>query len=305
LRFHAGSDWEYSNAGYHVLGFICSAVGGEDFSVQLTKRVFGPATMRTARLVSESEIIPNRAAGYRLEDGQLRNQTWIAPSLNTTADGGLYMSVMDIAAWDAALQSDSILSTASKQAMWQPTTLPDGTVHAYGFGWRLNPTNGHRTVKHSGDWQGFSAHISRYLDDGLTVVVMTNLTGADPERIARRIAAEFEPALALSRRAAIPDTNPEATARVREVLMRTADGTVNHEWFSSRAQARLFPGRIEEARGLFSSLGAMTSIEVIERQPERQGIRTEYRIGYAKRTIALDVTTTADGLIDVVTAEIE
>jgi hypothetical protein len=87
--------------------------------------------------------------------------------------------------------------------------------------------------------------------------------------------------------------------------MRTADGTVNREWFSSRAQARLFPGRIEEARGLFSSLGAMTSIEVIERQPERQGIRTEYRIGYAKRTIALDVTTTADGLIDVVTAEIE
>jgi hypothetical protein len=288
-----------------VLGFLCTAVGGEHFSAQLAKRVFAPAGMGTARPISESAIIPNRSAGYQLENGDLRNQSWIAPSLNTTGDGSLYMSVRDLAAWDASLYSDSILSEASKQAMWTATKLADGSVHPYGFGWRVTQTNGRRTVKHSGDWQGYSAHISRYLDDALTVIVMTNLTGADPERIVSRIAAIYEPALSFSRRVVIADTAPKLTANLRDVLGRIADGSISREPFTAKGQARLFPDRIKEAQELFASLGPIVSIEILERRSAVSGLQTSYRISYEKKTLTLDVTTTADALIDSVTAEFE
>ena len=69
----------------------------------LGERVFKPAKMTTARIISEADIIPNRAAGYRLVKGELKNQEWVAPSLNTTGDGSLYVSVKDMLAWDAAV----------------------------------------------------------------------------------------------------------------------------------------------------------------------------------------------------------
>jgi len=49
--------------------------------------------MSHTRVISEADIIPNRAAGYRLKDGTLKNQEWVAPRLNTTADGSLYFTI--------------------------------------------------------------------------------------------------------------------------------------------------------------------------------------------------------------------
>ena len=51
----------------------------------------------------------NRAAGYTLKDGKLENQEWVSPSLNTTADGSLYITVLDMAKWDAALAGAAVL----------------------------------------------------------------------------------------------------------------------------------------------------------------------------------------------------
>lgn len=59
--------------------------------------------MKTTRIISEADIIPNRAAGYRPVKGEVKNQEWIAPMVNTTADGSLYFSILDLAKWDASV----------------------------------------------------------------------------------------------------------------------------------------------------------------------------------------------------------
>ena len=63
------------------------------------------------RIMSEADIIPNRAAGYRLVKGELKNQEWVSPTLNTTADGSLYFSILDLAKWDAALYTEQAFET--------------------------------------------------------------------------------------------------------------------------------------------------------------------------------------------------
>ena len=74
--------------------------------------------------------------------------------------------------------------------MWTVAPLRDGKNNSghYGFGWFIESENGHRLIEHGGAWQGFETHISRYVDDGLTVVVLTNLEGAKPGRIAAGVA---------------------------------------------------------------------------------------------------------------------
>jgi len=188
-----GTSWAYSNLGYVTLGILIHRVSGRYFGDFLQERVFIPLGMSTTRIISEADIIPNRAAGYVLDKGQLKNQEWVAPSANSTADGSLYFTILDLARWDAALYTEKVLKESSKREMWTVATLRDGKPNraGYGFGWFIELQNGHRVVEHDGRWQGFDTQISRYPDDGLTVVVLTNLGSADAHLIADKVAAAY------------------------------------------------------------------------------------------------------------------
>jgi CubicO group peptidase (beta-lactamase class C family) len=188
-----GTDWKYSNLGYVTLGILIHKASGQYFGDFLQEWVFKPLGMSTTRIIDEADIIPNRAAGYRWDKGQLRNQEWVSPSANSTADGSLYFTILDLAKWDAALYSEKVLKESSKEAMWTVAPLSNGTPNKarYGFGWFVESQNGHRVVGHDGQWQGFESQISRYLDDGLTVAVLVNSGTCDPHLIADEVAAIY------------------------------------------------------------------------------------------------------------------
>ena len=69
LEFTPGETWRYSNTGYALLGFLVRRATGRFYGDLLRERVFGPAGMPKARIISESDVIPNRASGYELVDG--------------------------------------------------------------------------------------------------------------------------------------------------------------------------------------------------------------------------------------------
>lgn len=193
--FAPGEKWSYSNLGYVTLGILIRKVTGKFYGDFLHDRIFLPLGMNTAHIISEADIVTNRAAGYLLVKGVLKNQDWVAPSLNTTADGALYLTVLDMAKWDAALYADKLLKRTSLEQMWTPVKLNNGETHDYGFGWSLANARGHRIVEHGGAWQGFKAHISRYPEDGLTVVVFANLAQGRVENITHAVAAIYRPEL--------------------------------------------------------------------------------------------------------------
>ena len=190
LAFPPGTKWKYSNLGYLTLGILIHRVTGKFYGDMLEERIFQPLGMQTTRIMSEADIIPNRAAGYRLVKGQVKNQEWVSPTLNTTADGSLYSSILDLAKWDAALYTEKLLKRSSLEQMWTPVKLNDGKPNRghYGFGWEITNSHGHRLIAHQGSWQGFETQISRYVDDKLTVVVLSNLAGAEPGKIAEGVA---------------------------------------------------------------------------------------------------------------------
>ena len=163
---------------------------GKFYGDFLQERIFQSLGMNTTRIISEADIVPNRAAGYRLVKGELKNQEWVSPTLNTTADGSLYFTSLDLAKWDAALYTEKLLRKSSFEQMWTVAKLKNGQPNSdhYGFGWFIGTRDGHHVVEHEGAWQGFKSQISRYVDDKLTVIVLANLEQADPAVIAHGVA---------------------------------------------------------------------------------------------------------------------
>lgn len=294
LLFAPGERWSYSNMGYHVLGFLCSKVGGKFYAEQLAERIFKPIGMTTARLINEAEIVPNRAAGYEIVGGKLQNQSWVSPTLNTTADGSLYVTVRDMARWDAALYTDTPLTRAQRDAMWTPVRLNSGATQPYGFGWQLGEVNGHKRIEHSGAWQGFTTQISRFVDDGLTVIVLTNRAGSRPGTIANGIAALYVPVLKPVPPPAIVDSEPKVTARLRKTLETMAAGTLVTDDFTPEFRSALTPERLNGIRETMQDFGALKSVALLSRKDEGEQRVYTYRAVYERETLVVRYTLTRD-----------
>jgi len=59
---------------------------------------------------------------------------------------------------------------------------------SYGFGWFLDPRQGHKRMFHDGETIGFRTTIQRFPDDQLTIIVMANRADVDPEQLALKVA---------------------------------------------------------------------------------------------------------------------
>jgi CubicO group peptidase (beta-lactamase class C family) len=199
LDFEPGTDVSYSDVGYVLLGFVINRVAGEFYGDFLQRRIFKPLGMNRTRIISDADIVPGRASGYELrDDGTVRNQTPVSPALNRTADGSLYSTVIDLMKWDRALDGDGVLPRGELERMWSVDAHRDGQapLYHYGYGWENNHIEGHRVVEYDGNWQGFQAVMSRYPDERLTVILLTNLALCRTERLGHTVAGLVDPKLA-------------------------------------------------------------------------------------------------------------
>lgn len=281
LAFPLGQKRGYSNLGFVMLGILIHKVTGKFYGDFLKERIFTPLGMTTARVISEADIVPNRAAGYRLVDGELKNQEWVAPTLNTTADGALYLSVLDMAKFEAALYERKLLSPASYDAMWKKVVTNDGVAQPWGFSWHIKDINGKQVIGHSGGWQGFTANFDRYPEKSLAVIAFTNRRGANPESISKEVMTVFAPELSIDAIPAIEDRDPRITAIARDFFARLGPNKLEAEMFAPPASDDLFPNRdrIAERWGNF---GELQSIELLSRTETEEGFHDyRYRVKFA------------------------
>ena len=229
IDFAPGEQWSYRNTNYFLLGVLIHRVTGKTYYEFLNERIFRPLGMESTRLDNERDLIPNRAAGYEIDGDTLKNQDWVSPTFNSTADGTLYSTVLDMAKWDAALYGTKLLKQASLDRIWTVFPLNDGKPNAvgYGFAWMIGNQNGHKRIEHGGAWAGHTCKISRYPDDGLTVVVLTNLdaghAGAGP--MPHMIAGFVNDALMPAKLGPIADARPAVTSAVTRLLDGMAAGS--------------------------------------------------------------------------------
>ena len=295
--FSPGEYWQYSNAGYLTLGVLIRKVSGKFYGDFFQDHIFKPLGMKTARLINELVIIPNRAAGYVVHEGTIYNQPWMSHTVNRTADGSLYMTVMDLARWDAALYGERLLKRESLAQMWTPVTLEDGTKAPYGFGWNVVDANGHRLVEHEGAWQGFNAHIARYVDDNLTVIVLANLKSARAPMIAHGVAGIYLPAVAPRYYSVIEDREPKVTALATGLMDALAQGKADESQFTEDARAVFFPGKARMYETYLRSAGRRGKVELVERSDTPAGRVYRWEFFYDDVILLVSLTLDRNGRI--------
>jgi len=301
LAYQPGTKWDYSNLDYVILGILIGKITGKFHGDFLAERVFKPLNMTTARVISESAIVPNRAAGYRLVKGELKNQEWVSQSTNTTADGSLYLTVLDLAKWDAALYTNKPLKQSSLAQMWAPVRLDDGTRKGYGFGWHTEGVHNHRVVFHGGAWQGFKSFIVRFPDEKLTIIFMANSWETRDFEFARGLIALFYPEFAIPEMQPIADNEPTVTKLVRRTLLHFSKGTADQTLFTPEARVNIFPDQAKQIGERLNSLSlpiALFYTNVLIERREEDGLRTyRYAMNDLKGTLFCTVKLTADNKI--------
>jgi CubicO group peptidase (beta-lactamase class C family) len=302
LQFEPGSRWSYSNTGYLLLGVIIHKVSGRFYGEVLKERVFTPLAMQSARVISEADIVRNRAAGYRLVNGELKNQEWVAPTLNTTADGSLYLSMLDLIAWDRGLRAEAILKRESWSLIYTPVRLRSGKTYPYGFGWFLDESGGKPWYHHSGSWQGFETCISRYLADDLTIIVLTNLADAKPQRFVDGIAAIFDSKLArLEPSSPLRDREPAVTERVRTLLGAARQGTLSPQDLPyTRAS---FAAQVKHYEELLRPLQAPLRLNLVDRRDMGDDRVYTYLAAYGTGTVRVEIALAPDDRVAVLEME--
>lgn len=144
-------------------------------------------------MIDYDKIVLNRASGYVLGEYGLQNSQQMNPGVELS-DGGLISTALDLAKWDASFYTEKILKRSTIDMMWSNARLKDNTiVSSYGIGFGLTPYKGQKRVGHTGDIPGFSSCITRFTDQNITVIILTNITNSrlNIGKLGNEIAAKF------------------------------------------------------------------------------------------------------------------
>jgi CubicO group peptidase (beta-lactamase class C family) len=192
LDFKTGEKYQYCNLAYFMLAEIITQVSGMPWQDYIREKLFIPAGMKNSSMTDFYPIIPNRANGYMHKSGVLVNADAmyaVRPS------GGFLSTTTDMILWDKVLREKNIiLKKDNWELLWQPfikTSDNSASKEYYGFGWAINELNGRKVVEHGGSNIGFRSYYTRFVNDGLSIIIMTNTDEANPGAIARALSEYY------------------------------------------------------------------------------------------------------------------
>ena len=192
--FEPGTAWNYSNSGYVLLGAVIEKVAGVPYSVFLDQNILGPLALKDTAVDDLAEIVPGRAHGYEADKeapAGFVNTSFLSMSAAAAA-GAMRSTPADMLAWHRALFGGKLLKPESLAAMTEPARLKDGRLTSagrlpgrqatppsdYALGLTVAREEGRRMIGHGGSINGFNATLHTYPDEGVTIVLLTNTSGA-------------------------------------------------------------------------------------------------------------------------------
>lgn len=204
ILFAPGEKFMYNQTGYVALGKIINKLSGMHFTRFIIERQFKAAGMERTRFGDSYDVIANSAGAYtmsKMVDGNfVRNSSpGIAyiqfPEFYRTA-AGIMSTAEEMGKWIIALKEGRLLKQkASIETLFTPALLNNGKVggfnaltNGYALGWPTVTRDEHPAV---GPVGGGRNGLFVYLKDDLSIVILTNLMGSNPERFIDEIAGYY------------------------------------------------------------------------------------------------------------------
>jgi CubicO group peptidase (beta-lactamase class C family) len=154
---------------------VIEKVTGQPYADYVKAHIFEPFGMTHSWVADYKPIIPDRSRGYEFVDGKIENARQYDVDYPFSA-GAIQSTVGDMLLYQQGVFEGSKTSQAIRDRLLHARTLNDGTKAYYAQGCLITRDfEGHRKISHSGDIEGFSAHYAYYPDDGVTIVLLTNV----------------------------------------------------------------------------------------------------------------------------------
>jgi CubicO group peptidase (beta-lactamase class C family) len=186
LNFTPGTRWSYSNTGFNLAAIIVERVSGKTFQEFTHTRLFEPLGMaHTSWRDDYTQVVKGRALAYSERDGVFHTDM---PFENVYGNGGLLTTVGDLLKWNEHYDSPTAADAAIVAEQQQAGHFNDGRTHGYALGLFVGTYKGLHEVYHSGSTAGYSAFLTRFPDQKVSVAVLCNATTAQATQYAHQIA---------------------------------------------------------------------------------------------------------------------
>jgi len=169
-----GEQYQYSNAGYIVLGLLIEEVSGRRFTDVVQERVFARAGMDASGFFRLDEAVPDVAVGYLPRTGPeapWRSNIYSVPVVGG-ADGGAHSTARDIDSFLHAYAGGTLLGESQDRVLAPHSDAGDGYFEGYGV--HLYPDG---RYGHGGGDPGVEVFANRWPDEDVNIVVLCNGEG--------------------------------------------------------------------------------------------------------------------------------
>ena len=185
-RFYTmpGTQYQYSNIGFGVLGYALERGAGISFIDMIEDRIFNPLGMHSSTFIVGPELSRRLAVGFANGGGE--NVDADFPALEHVGrgykvpNGGVYSTVADLATFAAAVMGrteHAVLEPVTREEVMRSQTPQDGPGYGLGFSIRpiTLPDGSPRTlVGHGGSVAGYNAYLVFEPESGYGVVMLRN-----------------------------------------------------------------------------------------------------------------------------------
>jgi CubicO group peptidase (beta-lactamase class C family) len=189
--FTPGTQYRYSNTAYCLLALIIEKVSGISYNDYIKKNIFNPLSMQHSTVLQTGTPIYKSAYGYDYDSSKHVFSKLDADEsifFSTEGDGGIYTSVDEYLHWYQSLQHPSATTKNIVQKARSPQFMIDrASKLSYGYGWFVSEKETDKAVYHTGSNGGFRAIVFTIPSKNYIVVILSNRTGNDLEKILQEI----------------------------------------------------------------------------------------------------------------------
>jgi CubicO group peptidase (beta-lactamase class C family) len=202
------STFQYNNLMFMTAGYIAGLLNGKSWEDTIRERIFTPLGMNGTNFsLKDTHNSPDFALPYR-KGNDLKAEVKRMPFDEQCPDrcaigpaGEINSSAADMSRYvlfhlnKGKVEGRALLSENNSMQMQTPQMViqgaPDykeGSETSYGMGLFISQYRGHKRVEHGGNLDGFSADFAFLPDDGIGVIVLTNLNSTGlPNAIAYNV----------------------------------------------------------------------------------------------------------------------
>jgi CubicO group peptidase (beta-lactamase class C family) len=187
LNFAPGSEFEYCNTGYTLLGMIVERVSGKSLAAFSKERIFDPLGMKHTFFHEQySTLVAGRAQSYQPSSGA--GYEGVALSFSIVCPTNLFTTADDLVLWQRNFDDARVGGKPLLAQMQTPAKLNDGTATDYGDGVFAGSYRGLKTIGHDGADAGFRSNLLRFPDQHLSVIIVANGADLHVTQLGERIA---------------------------------------------------------------------------------------------------------------------